>query len=709
MSNALKISTVGSPAPPQAPPPPRGVQWITVQTAAQRSGLDESTLRKRCGNEWLARGFARLDGKAWVIREDADVRLSRVRFAENLPCDLKSLTDRNRKKVLAKAAILKSWETYLGAAVMRGQPAERATECFLEELAAGTLPDAKLPGTMKLPTGRTLYRWRAEYRKDGLGGLVDERATSQDKSGGGGDGGEDPFFEAVRFYLLDQRERTISVCWELACGRAEAEGFMPRSYKQTVRYVAKLPHRVMQRHRKGPKFANGNAEPFISRDYSTIRSNEVWCSDEHTFDVWVKHRGELVRPYLVGFEDMRSRKIVGWVISAKSADTNTVLTALHRGCTTHGLPEKIYVDNGRVFDNRALSGQTKQMRLGKMEVDKEVMGGVLAGLGIGITHAIAFNAKAKPIERFFGTVCGRFSKLQPTYCGKNPQSKPENLKSKLQRGQAPEFEDFVAAFELWLEGDYHARGHTGHAMDGNTPASVFTACLVEKRTAPAEVMDVMLWKPDRAKCGWHGVTCEGMDYGRGHPALNDWHGKDVLISIDPNDANRAAVREPSGRLICIATANQRLPFNTTKAELQEKKRAISRERKALHQGYAQRPRKSLDVADQIYQERAEKQRAAELAANVPPPVEKIIHTPISGQLEELRCGLDASKPRLKIAGDDSIEPAERLPSMRELMDSRIEELDAERERAEEARAEERRKHHEAFLEIFGGPIEAEAM
>jgi hypothetical protein len=640
--------------------------WIDVETAARRSGLDERHIRRLCAQEWFSKGLARqLAGKGkWEVREDADVRLGRVRGADDLPTDLKSLSAKNLKRVMAKVAILKSWEAYLSDALSRGQASGPATVCFLEELASDRLPDAALPATMKLPTDRTLRRWRAGYRQDGLSGLIDERGTNQEKPGEEAD----PFFDAVKFYLLDQRERSKRLCWELACKEATLSGWMTRSYKQTLRYIdKKIEHRILQRHRKGPKFANGNSEPYIERDYSTLRSNEIWCGDEHTFDVWVKYRGNVVRPYLVALEDMRSRKIVGYVISAKSADTDTILAALHHGCASHGAPENLYVDNGKVYDNRALSGQTKQMRLGKIEVDKEVVSGVLGGLGIGITHAIAFNAKAKPIERFFGTVCARFSKLQTTYCGKNPLSRPENLKSKLKRDQAPEFDDFVAAFNEWLEGDYHAREHTGDAMDGRTPATVFRECLVEKRTAPAEIMEVMLWKPSPpTKCGRQGVTCEGWNYGKGHPALHLWDGKEVLISIDPTDANRAAVREvKTGKLICFASANDKLPANTPKEQLKEALAEIRRENRDLHKGYRTGPRRPLNAAQRLHQDRIKQQIEADLATPLNPSL-KPIQTPLNSDLAEVQRALGTAPPDpLKIQPSEPRGPSvmERLAAI----------------------------------------------
>jgi putative transposase len=696
---------------PVTPPPaPRGVEWLTVEQAAKRSGWSERTITRSCGSKWFALGFARpdqIDGRAkWMIRADADVRFARIRFADSIPADLKHLTDDHRKRVMVKVAIVREWETYTDAARDRGQGNEAATACFLEELIAGLLPVVLLPG-MKLPTDRTLRNWRSAHRKDGLNGLIDERGTRQTKPTD-----EDPFFECVKFYLLDQRQRTKQMCWELACKQAELSGWMTRSYKQTLRYIAAMPHQVLEFHRKGPKKANGTSAKYIERDYSTLRSNEVWCCDEHTFDVWVKYRGDVVRPFLTAFEDMRSRKIVGWIITPRSADTDSVLSALHKGCVSHGVPERIYADNGKVFDCAALQGQTKRMRFGKIAVDSGVMAGVLGGLNITMTHATAYNAKAKPIERFFGTVCDRFSKLQPTYCGGTTSTRPENLKSKLERGIAPELADFFAAFEMWLAGDYHARAHTGDAMNGKTPAAVFDECLVEKKTAPDAVLEVMLWKPSRpTKYTRNGVLCDGIGYGNREAALFAWTGKEVIVRVDPANAGRAAICEPNGRLICFAPSNIKLPFNTPKAELKEATANLTRAKKQTREHYKSRPQLHGDVAGQLYADRAEADRVAREAAKVTPPTIAMVNTPLNDQLPALQRALEKSAQptasnKIDLYADDAPQPTDRradLLSFAKLMEATQQKLDDEME-AERA-AE--RDANELFRKAFANR-EAEA-
>jgi hypothetical protein len=372
--------------------------------------------------------------------------------------------------------------------------------------------------------------------------------------------------------------------------------------------------------------------------------------------------------------------------------------------TSHGLPDRIYADNGKEFDSAAMQGQTKQMRFGKIQVDPGVMAGVLGGLKIAMTHAIAFNAKAKPVERCFGTVCGRFSKLQSTYCGNKPENRPPSLKGKLERGCAPELADFITAFELWLEGDYHSRPHTGDSMDGRTPNAVFETYLESKRTAPVEILEVMLWKPSRpTKATKDGVRFGGIGYGNREPALIQRLGKEVIVRVDRNHAGRAAICETDGRFICFAPSTIRLPFNTKPEELKEHLAAIKRGNKQIREAYRSRPRPVHDVAASIYEARAEEDRKAREAANIAPPSLVAADTPMSGQLAVLQRGLGGG-PQLAIQSDESA-AAERGPSMREMMAKAMLRLDAEEEQRQQAKADAQAEYDKRWRKAFG---EAEA-
>jgi transposase InsO family protein len=660
MSNALAISV----SPP--PPAPRGVQWIDVKTAAKRMNVDERTITRRCGAEWAARGLAKCQtpadgrGKAeWTIREDADALLGRVLFPEQMPIDKSMLTHDQIKLIKAKAAILTAFNQFGESDFARGLSQRDVEAHFLKLLGDGRV-GVVLPPKMSAPSDRTLRNWKAAFRRDGLSGLIDERVTRQKKPVN-----EDPFFSYVKELYLDLRCPSVQSCWEAACLVAGQNGWMPRSYKQTTRFLGRIPRPALDRYRGGKQALNDRSGRYIERDYSGVNSNDWWCADHHEFDVIVVHRGKHVRPWLTAFQDIRSRKIVGWSITANGGNTDTILEAFDKGIASHGVPVRVYFDNGSDFASTALVGRTKRERRAGLEVDADTVTGVFSGLQIGITHCWPYHGQSKPIERFFGTLEDRFGRTTTTYCGNSPANRPEDLDAKLAKGMAPTLEELTDRFAAWLEGDYHTRIHEGDAMDGRSPADVFTQCLVTKRTLTDAIRSVFLWKPSRPTAYTRaGILCNGIRYGATAPELYDRIGKRLIIRVDPADANRAAVCELSGSVICFVNANQKLPFGSKVEELREAIAATRRDNKRPGEHRRRGPRIERDVSLELWAARlAESEREKAAKPPTPGPTLSTVCTPMDDQLPLLEKALKQTGPRLAGNGEKLIDLVRDAPDM----------------------------------------------
>src|SRR5207249_4534073 len=122
------------------------------------------------------------------------------------------------------------------------------------------------------------------------------------------------------------------------------------TYRSASRYLANLPRSVVVKGRLGKEAHNNLCGPFHERDYTGLHSNQIWCGDHHPCDCIVTHQGKLVRPWLTAWQDMRSRKIVGAVIYAHDPNSTTVLAAFRVGALAHGVPDRVYIDNGKDYD-----------------------------------------------------------------------------------------------------------------------------------------------------------------------------------------------------------------------------------------------------------------------------------------------------------------------------------------------------------------------
>ena len=638
-------------------------QWIDLEECAKRTGKTAGHLKRLASGDWQSRGLAKKErpekgGKArWVVNVTADAALSPVKMPEQMPSDLRSVSATKRDAALKKLDVLKRWEKHCQHAFALQFDRDKATGHFLElELINHNLRISRA----------TLYNWQTAYRQGGVMGLIDARGGKPSEKPA------DPFLEEVKRLYLDRRHPMLSKCYDLAKHAAREQGWSICSLKTAQRYIGKIPAGVVYKHRGGEDVYVAKAEPFIQRDYTTLTSNEMWCGDHHQFDVLVKVReridgstGELrvkhVRPWITAWQDMRSRKIVGYAVFAHDPNSDTVLSTLRAGILAHGVPRKLYIDNGRDYDCADLNGRTKKDRWAKRKVRVDVAGdgrtrGIFAALKIEAMHTWAYHGQSKPIERWFGTMEGE-TWVWDTYCGNSPAAKPHDLQEQLERGRAPELGDFVAWVDAWVQKFNATHAHQGQGMDGLPPDVVFQRSMPgEIRTASRELLDVLLLrKIGPLKVGRNGVRHQGLYYGQYQ--LSRHLDQEVYLRVDDRDLSSVQVYLPDDTFVCLAESNVFVPVNadsqTLRAAIAEK-RGDRRATSEYHN--TRRPRAAQDLPGRIVRIHAEQQAAADAALgndpNQPPPVMQPIRSPLEAALPALQRALDARVDRVAVGAED---------------------------------------------------------
>ncbi len=642
-------------------------QWISLPEAARRLDKSVGHLRRHC-RAWAKQGKARQinePGKRsyWQVRglaphseHGATAEASAVgapaagghlRLAGE---DMRSIPEAHRAVVLQRKAILDAWQVAIAEAIGRGGTKEEATESFLRSR----------PGLSR----RTLYRYLGDFQRSGFAGLMDARKLRDAADA------DDPFVAEVRRTWLRLGKPKLTTCYDIARLEAQEQGWSLVSYRRVCQLMRKIEPAIQIMMREGKKAFEDKIEPFIERDYSALRSNEIWNADHHRFDVIVvvgermdQATGEIKpvfgRPWLSAVQDCASRKITGYVIRAEDPNTDVILEVFRLAFASHGVPEIMYCDNGKDFDAVALAGETKQQRRKRrklrVELDPERMQGVYASFGIQHRHAQKFHGQSKPIERWFGTVKDRFCRLQPTFCGGKPDEKPYGLQDRLDAGEAPTLAEFVASFARWIEADYHGRIHQGDAMDGLTPSQAFDAKLVEKRTAPEKLLEVMLQKRFARTVGQAGVCYKGLYFGDRDLALARWFGKQVFIRINDRDLSSVSVWSPDDDFICAATQNQKLPFNAGAQELREALNEKRRHRKAIVAGEDAKRALREPLADRLVRAAQDKAKSQPPPPEVEPAVIKPIRSPLESELAALQCD-EARATMRKAVGDGTPHP-----------------------------------------------------
>lgn len=402
----------------------------------------------------------------------------------------------------------------------------------------------------------TLYRrWKAVRDKD-FDGLIDKRGKWKK----GKSSIDETLWQAFLSFYLDENQHPIKRCYEYT--KTWARSDFPElvadipSYTTFYRRVqSDIPEAVEILGRQGEKAFRDRCAPYIKRVYDDMASNEWWIADNHTFDIiTMGENGQRHRLYLTAFFDARSGIFTGCYVTTAPSSQSTLI-ALRKGILKYGIPENIYVDNGReflTFDIGGLGHRAKKTKDGKERFEPPP---VFERLGIKMTNAIVRNAKAKVIERRFRDVKDHLSRLFDTFTGGNVLEKPEKLKHVLKNGEIPLDSTLVETVEELLDWYFNQQPYNGAVVadHGKTRQQVYNEQLHKKRVASAEDLNLMLMRSARPQK----VTRRGVHLDIAGQRLDYWNddmlmnllGKQVYFRYDPDDLSEVRLYDLEDRFI----------------------------------------------------------------------------------------------------------------------------------------------------------------
>jgi hypothetical protein len=455
-----------------------------------------------------------------------------------------------REEIAEWIRILNAWDEYCANSKLQKVP---ATEKFVQ-LQKVANPELNISKGI-------LYRKKAALKADDLAGLIDNRGSWKR----GTSSIPDVAWECFLSFYLDEAQYPITACYEYTemWLKAEAPQYLPlpdySSFYRKIQTSIPKPLEVMGR--EGMKAFRDRCAPYIRRTYEDMVSNEWWIADNHTFDVQTKgEKGNLHRLYLTAFFDARSGIFTGCYVT-DAPSSQATLIALRKGIMKYGIPQNIYVDNGREFLTFDVGGLGHRQK--KSTKDKFAPPPVFERLGIKMTNAIVRNAKAKIIERRFRDVKDRLSRLFPTYTGGNVVERPERLKQVIKNANnIPTDYEFTQAVEDILTYYMNEKPYSGAVSsdNGKTRMQVYRENLHEKRIASEFDLNLMLMRSTRSqKVGRRGVHLtiagEKVDYYNDELILNHLD-ESVYCRYDPEDISTVRIYDLNDNYIMTApTAN----------------------------------------------------------------------------------------------------------------------------------------------------------
>jgi transposase InsO family protein len=217
----------------------------------------------------------------------------------------------------------------------------------------------------------------------------------------------------------------------LACYRrvqraAEQHGWSLPGARTLERKLASLPPELRTLKREGTE-ALKRMFPAQQRDRGVFHALEAVNADGHKWDVFVRWPdGEILRPMMVAIQDLYSGKILSWRVD-RSANKEAVRLAIGDMVADWGIPDHCWLDNGRDFASKWITGGTPNRY--RFKVKDEDPDGLLTLLGVAVHWTTPYHGQSKPIERAFRDLAqdvAKHPKFAGAYTGNTPMAKPEN-------------------------------------------------------------------------------------------------------------------------------------------------------------------------------------------------------------------------------------------------------------------------------------------
>ena len=584
---------------------------LTVEQYAELSGETTRNVRYSIAAGTLAaretRGRGGAGGRSFLIpvssldpklKKKYD-RLHRQQDPEPLrQIPLEELSEAERQEAAQWLEILKEWKEF--RASYDGTKAQ-ADEAFIQAMRQ------RMPGI----NYQQMKRKDRSYQEMGAAGLVDRRG----KHGGHRRKIPDQVWNVFQEYYLDESRKTVALCMRLTeiyfrKNNIEIPPMADRStFSREIQKRIPVPEIVLGR--EGEKAFKDKCGEYIVRDYEDLNSNDIWVCDNHTFDIFIND-GEKVKPsrvYLTGFLDVRSRKMVGWHVTM-TPNSQATLYALRRGIERYGIPKRILADNGREFLTHDIGGRGHR----KSADWGHEAPTILQHLGIDFHTALVRNARSKIIERAFRDIKECFSRVFEGYTGGTPAERPERLK---RTGRYAEnftpIEDFVRYVDKYIEGIYNFTECVGAGMYGKSRNEVYTKCLIEKRTAAFDELNLMLMRNSKPctvqRAGVRLPMYDAYIWFNSEELLFNHIGKKVYFRFNPDDLNEVRVYDEQDRFLCMATQQGKLSYYASVEEVKEKMQQI-RSYERLVKNWREQRRIEVDDALALTMWQAEQNLAA---------------------------------------------------------------------------------------------------
>ncbi|MBW7863068.1 MAG: transposase [Candidatus Hydrogenedens sp.] len=349
-------------------------------------------------------------------------------------------------------------------------------------------------------------------------------------------------------YLRPERPCLATCYWRLE-RIARERGWTVPSYRTVARRVGELDWQMVTLAREGEKGLLRKL-PAMTRTRGHLCALQAVNADGHRFDVMCKlPSGAVGRPMLTAWQDLYSGKILAWRLS-ETLNQHHVRLSFGDMVERYGVPAHAFLDNGREFANKWMSGQSPFRFRFKIKDDDPV--GIFLQLGVTVHWTTPYHGQSKPIERAFKDLCETIAKhpaCRGAYTGNSPVTKPDNYGSRVFG-----WDDFCALVDAEIEAHNARTGRRTETARGRSFDETFNESYARSTVTRTTAEQRRLWL-----LAAEGVTVRGTGHvailGNAYwgEALAPLAGRRVVVRFDPEHLDRpVSVYDADGALLCEA-------------------------------------------------------------------------------------------------------------------------------------------------------------
>lgn len=333
-------------------------------------------------------------------------------------------------------------------------------------------------------------------------------------------------------YLRPERP-TMKSCYRRLKAVAEKEGWPLPNERTVQRRIDDIPTTVRVLAREGLD-ALKKLYPAQERDRSVFHALEAVNADGHKFDVWVNWPGEEkpIRVMMIAVQDLYSGKILSWRID-KSENKEAVLLAFGDVIESYGIPDHVYLDNGRSFASKWITGGSPNRF--RFKVKDEDPAGLLTNLGCTVHWTTPYSGQSKPIERAFRDMCDDISKhpaFSGAWTGNTVANKPENYGS-----NSVDLDTFIEIVASGIAEHNSREGRRAKVCSGRSFDQTFNESYARSPIQKATEAHRRLWllAAENVRVRSNDATIHVLGNRFWFEALIEYAGQCVTARFDPDD------------------------------------------------------------------------------------------------------------------------------------------------------------------------------